>query len=246
MKKLDWHFHLGLALIGLSIVFYAVLYFVFGNMKDISYWFLSNLAFAFVQVLLVTLIVDNLLGEREKKIMLEKLNMVIGVFFTELGTKLLRVFAGLDGNIDRVRADLMVTTGWTDAEFANVKSKLKQYEYAVTLKQSDAESLLALLRGERDFLLRLLENPILLEHETFTDLLQAVFHLAEELAGRPGFDNLPASDFDHMSGDAKRAYGLLVIEWLEYMKHLKSSYPYLFSLAMRMNPFDANASPVIH
>jgi hypothetical protein len=26
------------------------------------------------------------------------------------------------------------------------------------------------------------------------------------------------------------------------MKHLKADYPYLFSLAVRTNPFDANAS----
>ncbi|MBA7569274.1 hypothetical protein ES708_11013 [subsurface metagenome] len=33
-----------------------------------------------------------------------------------------------------------------------------------------------------------------------------------------------------------------ISEWLDYMKHLKNNYPYLFSLAMRTNPFDANAS----
>jgi hypothetical protein len=29
------------------------------------------------------------------------------------------------------------------------------------------------------------------------------------------------------------------------MEHLKINYPYLFSLAMRTNPFDRQASPVI-
>ena len=45
-----------------------------------------------------------------------------------------------------------------------------------------------------------------------------------------------------MAGDIKRAYTLLVFEWLSYMKHLKNNYPYLFSLAMRLNPFDENAT----
>jgi len=40
----------------------------------------------------------------------------------------------------------------------------------------------------------------------------------------------------------KRAYHLLILEWLDYMKHLKTNYPYLFSLAVRTNPFDTNAS----
>jgi hypothetical protein len=42
-----------------------------------------------------------------------------------------------------------------------------------------------------------------------------------------------------------RVYGLLVREWLSYMQHLKGTYPYLFSLAMRTNPFDSQASPVV-
>ncbi|MEE8403001.1 MAG: hypothetical protein V3R93_04525 [Candidatus Hydrothermarchaeaceae archaeon] len=40
----------------------------------------------------------------------------------------------------------------------------------------------------------------------------------------------------------KRIYGLMVYEWLAYMEHLKDDYPYLFSLAMRTNPFDQDAS----
>jgi len=46
-------------------------------------------------------------------------------------------------------------------------------------------------------------------------------------------------------GTSQRVYGLLVPEWLAYMKHLKKNYPYLFSLAMRTNPFDADASVVV-
>jgi len=29
------------------------------------------------------------------------------------------------------------------------------------------------------------------------------------------------------------------------MEHLKVNYPYLFSLAMRTNPFDRDASPIV-
>jgi len=37
-------------------------------------------------------------------------------------------------------------------------------------------------------------------------------------------------------------FQLLVREWLTHMEHLKHDYPYLFSLAVRTNPFDPNAS----
>jgi len=90
-----------------------------------------------------------------------------------------------------------------------------------------------------------LENPNLLEHESFTELLRAVFHLAEELANRNDVWQLPMSDKEHLAGDIKRAYVLLVAEWLDYMKYLKDNYPYLFALAMRTNPFDQEASAVV-
>jgi hypothetical protein len=101
------------------------------------------------------------------------------------------------------------------------------------------------LVNRRGFLLGLLENPNLLEHETFTELLWAVFHLSEELESRPGFEFIPETDYHHLIGDIKRAYMQLVMEWLDYMKHLKKEYPYLFSLAMRTNPFDPTATPII-
>jgi hypothetical protein len=91
----------------------------------------------------------------------------------------------------------------------------------------------------------LLENPVLLEHESFTDLLQAVFHMTEELAGRENMKQLPEADYEHLAGDMKRVYALLAHQWLDYMRHLKDNYPYLFSLAMRTNPFDQDASPIV-
>jgi hypothetical protein len=90
-----------------------------------------------------------------------------------------------------------------------------------------------------------LENPVLLEHESFTELLRAVFHLTEELAVREDLQKLPHTDYAHLAGDITRSYVLLVHEWLDYMKHLKDNYPYLFSLAMRTNPFDQNASVIV-
>jgi hypothetical protein len=95
--------------------------------------------------------------------------------------------------------------------------------------------------NKRKFLLALLENPNLLEHETFTELLRAVFHLMDELDHREDLTQLPRADYLHLSSDTARAYGLLIQEWLKYMQHLMNNYPYLFSLALRMNPFDPEA-----
>ncbi len=98
------------------------------------------------------------------------------------------------------------------------------------------------LIGKRNFLVRLLENPALLEHESFTGLLRAVFHLTEELEFRKDLDSLPDSDYGHIRVDLERVYVRLFEAWLDYMKYMKNHHPYLYSLAMRTNPFDATPS----
>ena len=45
--------------------------------------------------------------------------------------------------------------------------------------------------------------------------------------------------------DMNRAYRLLLLEWLEHMNHLQEDYPYLFSLAVRTNPFNPEASVIV-
>lgn len=94
-------------------------------------------------------------------------------------------------------------------------------------------------------MLTLMENPNLLEHAAFTDLLWAVFHLIEELQARQSLERLPESDLDHLSGDLKRVVNHLLTEWLSYMWHLRTEYPYLYSLAVRMNPMNPDARPEV-
>ena len=190
-------------------------------------------------------VTELILSRRERQAVLEKLNMVIGVFFSEVGTRLLVIFSDSDPKLDRIRADLIVKRDWTGEDFSRVDGALRNYQYDIVASTLNLSELRGFLLGKRDFLVRLLENPVLLEHEAFTELLRAVFHITEELDQRQDCTCLPDSDRAHISGDVRRAYRLLVHQWLDYMRHLKDHYPYLFSLAMRTNPFDQEASPVV-
>lgn len=245
MKRFRWPILLGSSLIVLSIVLYLTHYAIFRDIHHIFIYMLGDIAFLPIEVLLVVLIIHQLLSRREKRARLEKLNMVIGAFFTEMGTKLLTYFSDLDPRLDNIKKELVVTNEWSEQEFFRVSRRLKNYDYGVEIQKVNLEDLRRFLTGKRNFLLRLLENPNLLEHETFTELLQAVCHLTQELSYRKDFKQLPDSDYEHLAGDIKRVYILLVNEWLGYMKYLKGNYPYLFSLAMRTNPFDQKASPIV-
>ena len=245
MKRFHWQTVLGIVLVALSAIVYVIHWVIFRDVHHIFIYLIGDIAFVFFEVLLVTLIIHQLLSEREKRAKLEKLNMVIGAFFSEVGIELLTYFSDFDPRLDQIRGELIVTKDWSDREFTHMSRRLKNYEYGVDVAKVNLEDLCTFLVGKRNFLLRLLENPNLLEHESFTELLRAVFHLTEELGNREDIKALPETDYKHLAGDIKRAYVQLVLQWLDYMKHLKDNYPYLFSLAMRTNPFDQEASPIV-
>ncbi len=167
--------------------------------------------------------------------------MVIGAFFSEAGTALLKSFSLFDLQSEKIRNELVGAGKWTGKEFSDMRKRFEKYDCRIECKKEDMEKLKEFLVGKRLFLVTLLQNPNLLEHETFTDLLWAVFHITEELSYRTDMRSLPNTDYEHLAGDIKRAYILLISEWLAYMKHLRSDYPYLFSLAIRTNPFDPGA-----
>jgi hypothetical protein len=244
-RRLNWRLLLGLALLALSAIVYVIHYLIFRDVHHIFIYLIGDIGFVFIEVLLVTLILHEVLALREKRAILQKLNMVIGAFFSEVGSQLLRDFSSLDPHADQIRDGLILTTETSDRDFSVLSERLAGYDYQVNADRAALTELGTFLIGKRSFLLRLLENPNLLEHEAFTNLLWAVFHLTDELAHRDDIDRVPDTDLEHLLGDIRRAYGLLASEWLSYMKHLQDNYPYLFSLAMRTNPFDPKASPEV-
>jgi hypothetical protein len=232
MNRSRWRLFLSIPLIVSSAVLYLLYYYLYLDFNNMLTWFLLSAAFLPFNVLVVTFIIEGIINERDKHVMLKKLNMVIGVFYSEVGTVLLSSLSIFNTDTRQFSRDLIFSTKWTPLEFNAAVNKVKNYEYKIDSRAGNLDDLKAFLSGKRDFLLRLLENPNLLEHETFT----------EELYNRAHLTGLHDADYSHLSNDIKRAYALLLYEWLNYMKHLKCDYPYLYSLAVRTNPFDPDAS----
>jgi hypothetical protein len=249
--KISWRVYFGVFLVAASALLYLAHYYAFHDLYHIELYGLGDLAFLPIEVLLVVLVIDWAIGEQEKRNQLTKLNMVIGIYFSEVGTVLLKAFSSFDPSVERIRNELLVKGTWTPRDFAAASARLKKHEYKLTYEKDDPKALQFLqklrsfLLSQRAFLLRLLENPNLLEQEAFTEQLWAVFHLTDELYYRSELTSLPHSDYQHLAVDAQRAYRALSLEWLKYMAHLLKRYPYLFSLALRTNPFDPSASPII-
>jgi len=191
-------------------------------------------------------VAESVFALKEERTKREKRNMIRGLFFSDVGLDLLGRVVRADGGSDQLFGKLSVDASWTPQRFRQAEELLEAHPFSLEADRLDLESMRLLLREKSDLLLRLLENPSVVEAEAFTDTLRAIFHLRDELAARPhDLDALPEADRRHLAGDVQRVYGLLAGQWLLYVEYLGASYPYLFSLAARTNPFKPGASAVV-
>ena len=190
-------------------------------------------------------VTDLFVNRREETIRQQKVDMVTGLFFSEMGNELLKHFIRFDPEVETLHKILKISPEWKSEDFSKADDLLKKHRLSINSYQGDIPALLKYLQNRADLLLRLIENPIIQEHENFTELLRALFHLRDELLNRNDLSELLESDCKHLEGDIKRVYKLLISEWLRYIRYLKKSYGYLFSLAIRINPFDPEATAVV-
>jgi len=244
-RRFSFVIYLAIAFVALSAIAYFAHYLIFRDIHHIFIYMVGDLAFLPLEVLLVVVIIERLLARGEKRAKLEKLNMVMGAFFSELGNCLLQDLLKHFDNRLEISKHLNITENWTKKDFQKAVDFAHQLRVEVDCRNIDLGGLKAFLAQKREFLLTLLGNPSLLEHDRFTDLLWAATHLDEELEARPSLSGLPDKDLEHIADDIRRLYDHLASEWLDYVQHLKSKYPFLFSLILRTHPFQEHQSPII-
>ena len=94
MRRLSWENRLALVLVSISVLVYGLKYLILGQAEGTYTYIFNALGFLPINVMLVTLILNRLMSVRAKRERLEKLNMVIGTFFSEVGVELLKQIAG--------------------------------------------------------------------------------------------------------------------------------------------------------
>lgn len=216
----------------------AFIYFIqivlFDNQEDTYFYFFQDLAFIPIQVLIVTLLLNKLIkiiGNYQNR---KKVNVIISAFFSELGTSMVCEFSKFNENLDEVCE--IIDHSDFKRNINDTKKRIKDYSIKIHVTADTLENLALIITSKKSYMISMLENSSLLEHDSFTDMLWSVFHIADELQTRD-LENLSQADLKHLSNDILRAYRFIILEWLNYMKYLNAEYPYLYDLALRKNPF---------
>lgn len=228
---------LTLTLLVISALLYLIQQLVFHRLDDTGFYFLQDLAFVPISVLMVTLGVNTVMVRRERSAKIEKVSVVVNEFYAEAGTDLIRTFSTFMVNLDEAAPQLRLAAAWQDQDFSLAVAFVSRYAFKADLRRGDLAALHRQLAGAKEQILRLFENANLIEHDRFTDVLWAVYHVFDELRSRPSLTSLPDVDRLHLESDIQRAYQLLLSEWVESMRSLKTRYPYLYAMAVRKCPF---------
>jgi hypothetical protein len=232
-------------LLAVAALFFLLDFALYRDARSLGFYTLLDIAFIPINVLVVGLFINRLIAAREREELLHKMNMVVGAFFSQAGDDLMARLSAFDTDVEHDRAHMLFTAEWTPADFQSHRLAVSGEDHPMDLGAGDIAALHTALDEQRTFVLGLLQNGNLLEHASFTDMLWAVSHLSEELSARGDLKDLSTLDRRHLELDLARAYGRLLGEWLLYVRHLKADYPYLFSFAVRTNPFDAKARPEV-
>jgi hypothetical protein len=239
MSNNRWKIYLGLGLLALGILLYSFHYFVFRDSHHLFIYLLGDLSFVPFEVLLVTLILHVILDKREKRRLNHSLNMVIGIFFHEVGAHLLSNMQRDIPQENQIREVLKpeIMESWSEADYAKQISEMEKHKTPFSIESANLICLRDFLQEKRSFILEMLENPHLEENTHFVKMIWAVTHVSDELVIRPNIENLQAEETAHMELDLQRAFNLLVVNWMKYILHLKRNYPYMYIAALRFGPF---------
>lgn len=218
-----------------SAVIFALQIVVFHRTEDTFFYLFQDLAFVSLQAVIVTLFLNKAVSAIQKQQNSKKVNVIISAFFSELGLSVVSIFAKLTENIDELGM-LSDVQNCNKKKINELKQRINGFDFKMSLSPEKLEKLGLVLIEKKSFMIGMLENSSLMEHDTFTDMLWSLFHVADELQSR---DLLTVSkaDMQHLNNDVLRAYRAILAEWIAYINYLKIDYPYLYNTAISKSPF---------
>ena len=245
-----WKIKFSIIMVIAIIIIYGSNILVLKDPEHVISYIWTHLGFIPVDILIVAFVLDEIISKKEKEAMMEKLDMIMSTFFSEVGNDLISQLS----SVNKHKSDtsyLESIKSWDDKDYENKLKEIKNINipFRADVTSEDREEYLTnirnLLINKREFIVGLLNNPNLLEKEEFSKLLTAILHLDEELEHRPDLSKVTDVDFNHLNGDMERIYNILIHEWIYYLRYLNKHYPYMIALIIRTNPFDANADAYV-
>ncbi len=219
-------------LIILSAAIYGLQLIIFRDPQTTAFYIFQDMAFMPFTIAIATIVVGEVMNDRERKERLEKTQMLTSSFFTELGAELLFELTDL-AEADDTFIHAFESTRITDESSLHAMQELtRNSKFKIHLTEESYNSIRTMIREHRTMLLVISSNPLLLEHEDFTNMLWSIFHLLDEFRLRGDYQNFSQQDLSHIETDLAETMQLLIISWYVNILYTKNHYPNFFNTAL--------------
>lgn len=215
---------LSIFLLMISLILYISQVMIFRQPETTAFYIFQDLAFLPVTIAIATLVVGYLMEEHDRQERINRTRMLTSSFFTDVGNELLRILI-TQGHYEIPL--LLLTDECKNKTEEELKHSIEKMNFQVSWTPETEREIQNLLDAQHDSMLIITSNPALLDHEIFTDMLWAIFHLKDEMKGRAS-ENISSADQKHLESDAKRVFDLLLLDWMNHLNYMKKEYPYYY------------------
>ena len=141
--------------------------------------------------------------------------------FSDIGFELMSMLA-LVSNIDE---ELLHTINDTELSDSDKITAIKNSGLTVNADMGIYTIISDVIIASKTDILILSSNPMLYDHEYFSDLLWELLHLMDEFRLRGDYVKLTPNDLTELNSDFAQVLELLLINWVVNAKYLKETYP---------------------
>ncbi len=215
-----------------AALIYGLQLLIFKDPTNTGFYIFQDFAFLPISIAVATIVVGEFLDQKEKKERREKTQMLTSTFFTELGTGLMIQLLLNTENAREIREIMSENEVTNQKELQHVQGLLRQVKLKVSLTPELFEKIRTMILNSKETLLIFTSNPMVLDHEDFTDLLWGIFHLIDEFQLRGEYDELDKADIAHMEADCAEVLSLLLVNWAANGLYTKLNYPNYYNAAL--------------
>lgn len=224
-------------LVLLSALIYGIQIIVFHDVHTTGFYILQDLAFVPISFAITTIVVGQIMDDRQKVESAQKTRMLTSTFFTGLGSQLFEEISKV-ATMDISPNDLLCED---EKKIPEQLKRIDEESIQIQINKEVFEQIEQLIQAEKMELIELASNPLLLEQECFTQLLWGLFHLLDEFRLRGIYDQLTEADIAHYNSDIEKIFRLLLKNWVKNSFFVHVNYPNFYgALKQRITKGDFN------
>ena len=208
-------------LLAISACIYGMQIFIFKDVRNTEFYIFQDMAFIPISIAITTVVVGELLDINNKRDSRKKTRMLTSTFFSDIGFELMSMLA-LISNIDE---ELLYTINAPELPESDKITAIKSSRLTVNANMGMYTIISDIIIASKTDILILSSNPMLYDHECFSDLLWELLHLMDEFRLRGNYVKLTPDDLTELNSDFAQVLELLLINWVVNAKYLKETYP---------------------